>query len=95
MPAEKLSRIVFVLPSLLHYHIPRFRSLENACQKAGITFTHIELCSHLKAYPWMVDGQHNQFTNVTLFPDQYLEQIPGDQLWKSLRIHLEARKSVV
>jgi 1,2-diacylglycerol 3-alpha-glucosyltransferase len=81
--------IVFVLPSLLHYHFPRFRSLGNALQHNGITFTHIELCSHQKAYPWQVGDQSDQFTNITLFPEKYLEQIPGTLLWKSLKSHLE------
>jgi 1,2-diacylglycerol 3-alpha-glucosyltransferase len=86
---KEIRSILFVLPSLLHYHFPRFRHLATVCRQAGITFTHVELCSHLKAYPWLVDDPHNQFTNITLFPDRYLEEIPGDRLWEALEGQLE------
>jgi 1,2-diacylglycerol 3-alpha-glucosyltransferase len=79
-----IKNIVFVLPSLLHYHIPRFHHFNDVCRREGIAFYHIELCSHLKAYPWRANSVENRFTNITLFFDQFLDEIPVNQLWDAL-----------
>jgi 1,2-diacylglycerol 3-alpha-glucosyltransferase len=86
---KRVERIVIILPSLIHYQYPRLQMLSNVCAQAGIAFTNIELSSYVKAYPWLSNQPQNGFQNLTLFPDQYLDNIPMKELWPALNEQLE------
>jgi 1,2-diacylglycerol 3-alpha-glucosyltransferase len=78
--------IVFIHPTLTHYHYPRLRALGAAAQGARVT--NLEIAGSMQAYPWGAVGQAEAFQNMTLFPGCLLEDIPASRQWAALRPRL-------
>lgn len=84
-----------VQTTLGHYHPPRLMNLAKSCQLEGFEFDNIELSGSLSTYPWFQTATHGEFSNISLFPNQQLENIPAEEMWSKLRTTLERIKPTV
>jgi glycosyltransferase involved in cell wall biosynthesis len=84
-----LRNIVFIHPFLLPYHHPRIQALTLACEQAEISFHNITLAGSNEVYKWFFTDGKTRSDHLTLFPNQKLEEIPGDQMWSALKSKLD------
>lgn len=81
-----------VQTTLGHYHPPRLINLAKTCQREGHEFHNIELSGSISTYPWFQAAAQGEFSNISLFPDRQLENIPAEEMWSKLRATLEGMK---
>lgn len=83
-----LQTILFVHPTLAHYHYPRLQALGRAASHSGVRVANIELADSMQAYPWGAQGQAETFQNLRLFPGQPLEALSTSQMKSALQPRL-------